>query len=77
MSNVVGRGQAEQRRLVLANVVGDRQQLESCKRSKNRVDFIALDQFLCFGFGAGRVAAGIGGDKFDFAAREGVVVFFS
>ena len=46
------------------------QQLEGGKRAEDDVDLVALDQFLRLGLGAGRVAAGVGGDELDLAAGE-------
>ena len=57
------------------DVVGDREQFEGGERPEDGVDLVALDQFLRLGLGAGRVAAGVGGDELDLAAGEGVVLF--
>ena len=74
LGEVVGAGEAERRRLVLADIVGDRQKLEGGERTEDDVDLIALDQFLRLGLGAGRLAAGIGGEELDLAAGHLVVV---
>ena len=74
LRHVFGAGEAEHRRLVLVDVVGDGEQFESGERSEDGVDLVALDQFLRFGLGAGGIAAGIGGDEVDLAAGEGVVL---
>ena len=60
---------------VLRRVVGDRQQLEGRERSEDGVDFVALDQLLHLGLGAGGIAAGVGGEELDVAAGDLVVVF--
>src|SRR6202008_246974 len=43
------------------------------ERAKNEIDFVALDQFLGFGLGAGRRAAGIGGNEIDLTPGDRVV----
>ena len=74
LGEIVGAGEAERRRLVLANVIGDGEQFESRQRAEDDVDLVALDQFLRLGLGAGRLAAGVGGEEFDLAAGHLVVV---
>ena len=74
LRHVFGSGEAQQRNLVLRDVVGNRQQFEGRERSEDGVDFVALDQFLNFGLGAGGIAAGVGGEEFDVAAGDLVVV---
>ena len=49
------------------------QQLEGGERAEDDVDLVALDQLLGLGLGAGRIAAGIGGDEVDLAAAHRVV----
>ena len=66
--------QADQRRGVVAHVVGDRQQLEGGERAQDDVDLVALDHLLRLGLGAGRVAAGVGDQQLDLAAGERVVL---
>ena len=61
------------RDLLVADVVGDGQKLEGGERAEDDVDFVALDQFLRLGLGAGRGAAGVGGDEFDLAAGHRVI----
>ena len=59
---------------MLRDIVGDGEQFESGERPEDGVDLVALDQFLRLGLGAGRVAAGVGGEEVDLAAGEGVVL---
>ena len=48
-------------------------QLERRQRTEDGIDLVALDQFLGLGLGAGRIAAGIGGDEVDLAAAHRVI----
>ena len=61
--------------LHLRDVVGDRQQLEGGERPEDDVDLVALDQLLHLGLGAGRAAAGVGGEELHLAAGHRVVLF--
>ena len=74
LRHVLGRGQADQRRRVVAHVVGDGEQLEGGERPEDDVDLVALDQLLRLGLGAGRVAAGVGDQQLDLAAGERVAL---
>ncbi len=51
-----------------------REQFEGGERSEHDVDVIAFDQFLGLVLGARRVAAGIGDDQLDLAARNGEIL---
>ena len=61
---------------MLLDIFVDGIELEGGERAEDNVDFIALDQFLRLGLGAGRIAAGIGGDEIHLAAAERIVFFF-
>ena len=76
LGHVLGGGEADQRGRVVADVVGDRQQLERRERAEDHVDLVALDQLLRLGLGARRIAAGVGGDELDLAAGERVRLLF-
>ena len=64
-----------QRSILLRDVVGDGEQFESGKRPDDSIDLVALDQLLRLGLGACRIAAGVGGNEFHLAPREGVILF--
>jgi len=76
LCNIFGRSRGDQRNSPFTNVIGDRQQFESRKRTKNHIDLITLDQFHQFGLGAGRIASGVGSQQFDLAANERIALFF-
>ena len=73
LGEIVSRRQAERWQLLLLDVVVDGVKLEGRERTKNEIDFVTLDQLLGFGLGAGRRAAGIGGNEIDLAPRDRVV----
>jgi hypothetical protein len=75
LGNVFRRREADQRRGVVAHIVGDGEQFEGGERPEDHVDFVPLDQLLRLGAGAGRVAAGVSGDEIDPPAREDVALF--
>ena len=58
----------------MRDVVGNGEQFESRQRPDDRVDLVALDQFLRFCFGACGVAAGVCRNEFNFPPRERVVL---
>src|SRR4249920_246693 len=74
LRHVLGGGEAQQRHLVLRDVVGDRQQLEGREWSEDSVDLVALNQLLHLGLGAGGIAAGVGGKELHLAAGHRVVL---
>ena len=74
LRHVLGGGEADQRRGVVAHVVGDGEQLEGGERAEDDVDLVALDHLLRLGLGAGRVAAGVGDQQLHLAAGQRVVL---
>jgi hypothetical protein len=58
------------------DVIVDRIELEGGERAESDIDLVALDEFLRLGFGAGRIAAGIGRNEIDLATANRVVLFF-
>src|SRR5262249_14624085 len=67
--------EADQWRLVLADEVGNGQQLECRQRPENDIDPVALDQLLRLGLRAGRIAACVGRDEVDLAPRQAIALF--
>src|SRR5262249_8790107 len=72
LRHVLGGGETDQRRRIVAYVVGDREELKGGERAEDHIDLVALDQFLRLGLGAGRIAASVGGDQFDLAVGRHV-----
>ena len=75
LGDVFRRGETDQRRGVVAHIIGDGQELEGGERPEDDVDLVALDQLLRLGAGAGRIAAGVGRDELDLAPGERVALF--
>ncbi len=74
LRHVVGAGETHHRRLVLRDIVGDRQELEGGQGTEDEVHMIALDQFLRLRLGAGGAAAGVGGNEIDLAPGKRVIL---
>src|SRR5262249_3623431 len=75
LRHIFGGSETQAWGFLLRDIVRDCQQLEGSKRTNDRVDLVALDQFLRFRFRAGWIAAGISRDEFNLAAGECVVFF--
>src|SRR5262249_25183785 len=76
LGQIVCRREAERRHFLFADVVVDGVELKGGERAEDDVDFVALDELLRLGLGAGRIAAGIGRKEINFAAANRVVLFF-
>ena len=75
LGKIVGGREAERRHFLLLHILVDGIELEGRKRAEDHIDLVALDQFLGLGLGAGRVAAGIGGDEVHLAAADRIIFF--